>query len=104
MLVRIGLRAPWEERAVSERAASLRKAREDRLQEILYASPTSRVPGTVGSAFALMQSAVEYIDFYRPTRTSDGESAEARMFSSQFGSGQALKKKAVETIAELTAA
>jgi phage/plasmid-like protein (TIGR03299 family) len=88
----------------SERAASLRKAREERMQAILT-SPTSRVPGTVGSAFALMQAAVEYIDFYRPTRTSDGESAEAaRMFSSQFGSGQALKKKAVETIAELTAA
>ncbi|HAT10542.1 MAG TPA: hypothetical protein DCS97_08100 [Planctomycetes bacterium] len=87
----------------SERAASLRKAREERLQAIL-SSPTSRVPGTVGSAFALMQSAVEYIDFYRPTRTSDGEGADAaRMFSSQFGSGQALKKKAVETIAELTA-
>jgi len=28
----------------------------------------------------------------------------ARMFSAQFGSGLAIKKKAVETIAELTAA
>lgn len=88
----------------SERAASLRKAREERLQAIL-ASPTSRVPGTVSSAFALMQSAVEYIDFYRTTRTSDGEGVDAaRMFSATFGSGQALKRKAIETIAELTAA
>lgn len=88
----------------SERAASLRRAREERLQVIL-ASPTSRVPGTVGSAFALLQSAVEYIDYFRPTRTSDGESAEAaRMFSAQFGSGQGLKRKAVEVIAELAAA
>lgn len=88
----------------SERAASLRKARAERLQAIL-ASPTSRVPGTVGSAFALMQAAVEYIDFYRPTRTSDGEGTEAaRAYSSQFGSGMALKRKAVEVISELTAA
>lgn len=87
----------------SDRAASLRKSRTDRLQAIL-ASPTSRVPGTVGSAFALLQSAVEYIDYFRPTRTSDGESAEAaRMFSSQFGSGQTVKRKAVEVIAELAA-
>lgn len=88
----------------SERAASLRKAREERLQAIL-ASPTSSVPGTVGSAFVLLQSATEYIDWFRPTRSSDGESVEAaRMFSAQFGSGQAIKRKAVEVIAELAAA
>jgi phage/plasmid-like protein (TIGR03299 family) len=88
----------------SVRAASLRKARAERLQAIL-ASPTSRVPGTVGSAFSLMQAAVEYIDYARPTRTSDGENADdARLFSATFGSGQALKRKAVSTIAELTAA
>lgn len=86
------------------RAAALRKTRDERLQQIL-ASPTSRVPGTVGSAFSLMQAAVEYIDYARPTRTSDGENADdARLFSATFGSGLALKRKAVATIAELTAA
>ena len=88
----------------STRAASLRKGRDDRLQEIL-ASRTSSVPGVAGSAFVLMQAAIEFIDFYRPTRTSDVEdTATARAFSSQFGSGHALKRKVVETIAELTAA
>jgi len=88
----------------SERATSLRKAREERLQAIL-ASPTSRVPGTVGSAFALLQSAIEYVDFFRPSKRSGTESMDAaRMFSAQFGSGQALKRKAVEVIAELAAA
>jgi len=86
------------------RAAALRKTRNDTIQAIL-ASPTSRVPGTVGSAFSLTQAAVEYIDYHRPTRTSDGEDASsARLFSSQFGSGLSLKRKAVATIAELTAA
>ena len=86
------------------RAASLRKGRDERLQEIL-ASRTSRVPGVAGSAFVLMQAAIEYLDFYRPTRTSEGEEAEtARAFSSLFGSGHALKRKVVETIAELTVA
>ncbi len=88
----------------SDRAAALRKTREDRLQSIL-ASPTSRVPGTVGTAFSLMQAGIEYVDFSRPTRTSDDENADvARLYSATFGSGMSLKRKAVETIAELTAA
>lgn len=85
----------------SERAASMRKIRDERLQQIL-SSPTSRVPGTVGTAFTLFQAAIEYIDYHRPTRTSEGEGADAaRLFSATFGSGMALKRKAVETISEL---
>lgn len=88
----------------SDRAASLRKARDERLQAIL-ASPTSRVPGTVGSALALLESAIEYVDFYRPSkRTGIEDIDKARLFSAAFGGGYALKQKAVETIAELTAA
>ena len=42
---------------------------------------------------------------FTTVHTADGEGADAaRMFSAQFGSGQGLKRKAVETIAELTAA
>lgn len=86
----------------SERAESLRKSRESRLAEILQ-SPTSLVPGTAGTAFSLLQSAVEFTDFFRKTRAGDGESVEAeRMYSAQHGSGYALKRVAVETIAELT--
>ncbi len=88
----------------SARAANLKKARDERLQLILSGT-TSRVPGTVGSAFVLMQSAVEYIDAFRLSKRGDNEDIEsARLFSATFGSGMALKRKAVETIAELTAA
>jgi phage/plasmid-like protein (TIGR03299 family) len=88
----------------SERAASLRKARSERLNLILN-SATSRVPGTVGSALMLLQSCTEYVDFFRQSKRSGTEDMDAaRMFSAQFGSGLAIKKKAVETIAELTAA
>jgi phage/plasmid-like protein (TIGR03299 family) len=85
----------------SDRAESIRKNRDERLQQIL-ASPTSRVPGTVGTAFSLLQSVIEYIDYHRPTRTSEGENADAaRLFSATFGSGMTLKRKAVETITDL---
>jgi phage/plasmid-like protein (TIGR03299 family) len=88
----------------SARAASLKKARDERLQQIL-SGVTSRVPGTVGTAFALFQSAIEYVDAFRPSKRGDNEDIEsARLFSATFGSGMALKRKAVETIAELTAA
>lgn len=86
------------------RAASLRKTRNELLNNILV-SPTSQIPGTKDTAFSLMQAGIEYLDFHRPTRTSDGESADdARLFSANFGSGHALKRKAVEVIAELTSA
>jgi hypothetical protein len=63
------------------------------------------VAGTAGTAFTLLQSAVEYIDYFRKTATSDGESVDAaRMYSAQHGSGHSLKREAVAVIAELTAA
>lgn len=85
----------------SERAKTMRKTREDRLAAIL-ASPTSQVRGTKDTAFSLLHAVVEYIDHDRPTRTSEGISAEeSRLFSSNFGSGAELKSRAWETILEL---
>jgi phage/plasmid-like protein (TIGR03299 family) len=86
-----------------DRATAIRKAREERIQAIL-ASPTSLVRGTAGSLFSLMQAVVEYVDFARPTRTSEGESADAaRTFSASFGSGADLKSKAWDTALALAA-
>lgn len=87
----------------SGRAAALKKSREERIRQTL-ASATSNVRGTAGSAFALLQSVVEYADFFRPTRTSDGENADAaRLFSANFGgSGADLKERAWATILDLT--
>ncbi len=87
----------------SGRAAALKKSREERIRLTLE-SATSRVRGTSDSAFALLQSVVEYADFYRPTRTSEGESADAaRLFSANFGgSGADLKASAWSAILDLT--
>ena len=88
----------------SDRAASIRAARKERLDAIL-ASPTSNVRGTAGSAFALAQAAVEYIDHDRTTRTSEGEDPTAsRLLSATFGSGAGLKERAWSTIMDLVGA
>ena len=87
----------------TDRAKSLRKSREDRLQAIL-ASPTSQVKGTRDSAFSLLQAVVEYADHDRTTRTSDGGDAdESRLFSATFGSGAELKARAWDAGLELAA-
>lgn len=87
----------------SGRAAALKKSREERIRMIL-SSPTSNVRGTAGSAFALLQSAVEFADFHKSVRSSDGENVEvARLFSANFGgSGANLKERAWEVILDLT--
>lgn len=87
----------------SDRAKTIRKNRAERLQAIL-ASPTSNVKGTAGSAFALFQSAVEFVDHDRTTRTSEGgDAGESRLFSATFGSGADIKARAFEAILDLAA-
>lgn len=85
----------------SGRARAMRQAREERLGAIL-AGPTSNVRGTAGSAFALFQAAVEYVDHDRRTRTDEeaGED-EQRLASAVWGSGAALKRRAVAAIVEV---
>lgn len=88
----------------SDRAKTIRENRRERIEAILE-SPTSKVRGTAGSAFTLFQSAVEFVDHDRVTRTADGENAtEKRLFSATFGSGSDLKAAAFEAILELTRA
>jgi hypothetical protein len=59
---------------------------------------TAIIPGASCGCFAV----VEYVDHDRPTRTSEGISAEeSRLFSSNFGSGAELKSRAWNTILEL---
>jgi phage/plasmid-like protein (TIGR03299 family) len=86
----------------SERAKTIRKNRDDRIAAIL-ASPTSQVKGTKDTAFSLLNATTEFVDHFRPTKTSDNsESAdEARSMSAMFGSGDALKSKACDGMMEL---
>lgn len=88
----------------SDRAAAIKKSREERIQQIL-ASPTSNVKGTAGSLYSLLQAVIEMTDFHRPTRTNDGESADAaRFYSANFGgSGAALKERAWDAALALAA-
>lgn len=88
----------------SERASTIAQNRRERLEAILAGS-TSQVRGTKDSAFALLNAATEYIDFFRTTRVSeDGNELEARLASATFGSGAGLKETAWVTILDLTKA
>lgn len=82
----------------SERAQAIAQARENRLVEILE-SPTCTVEGTAGTAFAMLQAVVEYVDHERPTRTGGGDSeATSRFASAVFGSGLEVKDRAVDVL------
>ena len=87
----------------ADRAKSLRKSREDRIEAIL-ASPTSQVKGTKDIGLSVLHAVVEYADHDRTTRTSDGDAEEARQVSATWGSGAEVKARAFDSILELTGA
>lgn len=63
----------------------------------LWNSPTNQ-SGTKGTLFAAYNTVVEYVDFERGIRCTDGETTDAacRFESAMFGSGDALKQEALE--------
>jgi phage/plasmid-like protein (TIGR03299 family) len=86
----------------ADRAAAMRKAREERIRAIL-ASPTCTGESVSGTAFALLNSITEYVDFARPTRTRDGQTTGTQRFASaHWGSGAVIKEAAWEAIMEVT--
>ena len=87
----------------ADRAKSLRKTREERIEAIL-ASPTSQVKGTKDSGLSVLHAVVEFVDHDRTTRTSDGDAEEARQVSATWGSGSEVKARAFDAILELTGA
>ena len=81
----------------SDRARAIRKSRDERLAAIL-ASPTSQVKGTKDTAFSLFQSAIEWIDHDRTTRSEDDtDPVEQRLLSATWGSGAEKKELAWTT-------
>ena len=83
----------------SDRAASIRRKREDSIRSIL-AGETCMQRDTAGTAWALFNGITEWVDHERGTR--GGESADAQRFaSSVWGSGAALKQRAWETMLDL---
>ena len=83
----------------SDRAATIRRNREDRIKSIL-ASETCMQRGTAGTTWALFNGITEWVDHERGTR--GGESAEAKRFeSATWGSGAALKQKAWDVMLDL---
>ena len=89
--------------AVSEadRAAAMRRAREERIRCIL-ASPTCTGDGVNGTALALLHSLSEYVDHFRQTRTKEGQATCTQRFASaHWGSGASIKEAAWDAIIEL---
>ena len=95
-----------DELAASEagRAASIRKAREERIRTIL-ASPTCTGEGISGTAFALLNGVTEYCDFFRGTRTKEGQGISTQRFASaHWGSGAIIKAAAWDAVLEAAGA
>jgi phage/plasmid-like protein (TIGR03299 family) len=86
---------------ISKRAETRRNNKIDEFEKIL-ASPTNQT-GTKGTMFSLLQIATEYVDHYRGTRLTDDSMTDeqARFESANFGSGDAIKAKALDKILEL---
>jgi phage/plasmid-like protein (TIGR03299 family) len=84
----------------ADRAAAMRKARDERVRAIL-ASPTCTGVGVNGTAFALLNAVTEYVDHVRGTRTREGQSTGTQRFASaHFGSGALVKEAAWDAVLE----
>lgn len=85
-----------------DRAKSRFENKKSALHTIL-ASDTCQVEGTAGSAYSLLQSAVEWIDHERSTRVTKNSSGveSSRFESANFGAGLELKKEAFNSICSL---
>lgn len=87
------------------KAALTRQSNKTDVLEMLLESETNKTPASKGTVFGLYNAAVEYIDFHRGTRCTDGTDASACKFeSAMFGSGAALKDAAFTKAMELVTA
>lgn len=84
------------------KAALTRQSNKLETLEKLLESSTNQTPASKGTVFGLYNTAVEYIDFHRGTRCTDGtEKGECQFESAMFGSGAALKDGAFTRAMEL---
>jgi hypothetical protein len=94
-------KAEADEKAKASKIAE--KRMENRLDELwqIWNAPTNQT-GTRGTAFAALNTVIEYADFYRATRVTEGTTEESQRFeSAMFGSGDNLKSKATVEALEL---
>jgi phage/plasmid-like protein (TIGR03299 family) len=80
--------------------------RENILTEVLNlyeSNDRNAFPSVRGTAYNLLNAVTEYTDHLRASRSNNGNQTVARADSAMFGSGEALKTEALETILELTA-
>jgi hypothetical protein len=74
------------------------------LEKLLIAE-TNQTAASKGTVFGLYNTAVEYIDFHRGTRCTDGSAeSECKFESAMFGSGAALKDAVFTKAMELVTA
>lgn len=87
------------------KAALTRQSNKTEVLEKLLESETNQTAASKGTVWGLYNAAVEYIDFHRGTRCTDGTDTNACKFeSAMFGSGAALKDAAFTKAMELVTA
>ncbi len=89
---------------LSKRAVTCQNNKLETLEKLLE-SPTNQTAASKGTVFGLYNAAVEYIDFHRGTRCTDGSAeGECKFESAMFGSGAALKDAAFTKALEMVTA
>lgn len=84
-----------------KRAETLRNRKLEML-EYIWNSPTNRTNASSGTAWGLLQTGIEYVDFYARTRITGHLSEFSQRFdSAQFGNGSELKTAMQRKIVEL---
>jgi phage/plasmid-like protein (TIGR03299 family) len=86
--------------AVGKNASRLIGRREDVLKFYEYGTGND-LPGVKGTAWAMLNGLVEWVDYERPTRLKAGDKQEQRTKSMLFGSGRELKQLAFDTLLKL---
>lgn len=74
--------------------------REDVLKYYEYGTG-NELAGVKGTAWAMLNGLVEWVDYMRPTRLKSGDRQEQRTKSMLFGSGREMKQLAFDTLLKL---
>jgi hypothetical protein len=94
-----------DERETAQKISKNKETRNDNKLEILknlWESPTNQQEATRGTAYALWQTGVEFIDHEKATRVTEGSNGdELRLYSANYGQGADQKLEMLDKVRDL---